>query len=64
MLSTPEDLQDTNNNQTLKQRWAKAVIIKGTQKYHCFENDPTSNNYLLVRYFSSSDEFKRVKISK
>lgn len=64
LLSTPEDLQDTNNNQTLKQRWAKAVVIKGTQKYHCFENDPTSDNHLLVRYFSSSDEFKRVKISK
>ena len=63
-LSTPEDLEETNKNSTLKQRWANAQQIKGTQKFHCFEVDKTSTKHLFVRYFSSSDEFKRVKISK
>ena len=64
LLSTSEDLQETNNNDCLKQRWSNAVQIKGTQKYHCFEHDPNSTKHLFVRCFSSSDEFKRVKTSK
>lgn len=64
LLSTSEDLQETNNNEILKQRWASAVQIKGTQKFHSFEHDPNSTKHLFVRYFSSSDEFKRVKSCK
>ena len=64
LLSTQEDLEETNSNPTLKQRWTNAVPVKGTQKFHTFEVDPASNKHLFVRYFSSSDEFKKVKISK
>ena len=62
-LSTQEDLEEMTNNPTLKQRWTNAVQVKGTQKFHTFEVDPASIKHLFVRYFSSSDEFKKVKIS-
>ena len=48
----------------LEPRWSKSQTVAGTQKFHHYEVDPEDINYLNVKYFSSSNVTKRVKLTK
>ena len=50
------------NDEVLKNRWDTALQIKGTQSYHDFRVDTADNRFLFVRHYTSSEEYKRVKI--
>ena len=59
---TTEDIQKVLNDEVLKNRWDTALQIKGTQSYHDFRVDTADNRFLFVRHYTSSEEYKRVKI--
>ena len=61
---TTEDIQKVLNDKVLKKRWDTALQIKGTQSYHDYRVDTADNRFLFVRHYTSSEEYKRVKIRK
>ena len=63
MMMSAEDLQEIRENETLKQRWAKAVQIKGTHGYHAFLPDE-DKGYMRVKHYALSTEYKKVKVLK
>ena len=63
-LVRPEDIQEVLNNQAIVDRWENAIQIKGTQSYHDYRVDTNDNRFLFVRHYTSSEEYKRVKIRK
>ena len=62
LLVTTEEIDKTAL--TLEERWKNASTIKGTQKFHHYEVDKTDSNFLFVKYFSTSNYTKRVRIIK
>ena len=61
-ILTKEEIDRTEKE--LELRYDNAVPVKGTQKYHNFEVDPSDNNFLFVKPFSESKQTIRVRINK
>ena len=64
MIVTTEDYDRVKNNKMLQSRWQKKKTIEGTQSNHDYQCDPTDKNFLIVRPYSSCDQFKRVRLTK
>ena len=63
-ILTTEDIQEVLNNQAIVDRWENAIQIKGTHSYHDYRVDTNDNRFLSVRHYTSSEEYKRMKIRK
>ena len=63
-ILTTEEIQEVLNNQAIVDRWENAIQIKGIQSCHDYRVDTNDNIFLFVRHYTSSEEYKRVKIRK
>ena len=64
MIVTTQDYENIRKNEKLQSRWSKAKTVDGTQVSHDFRCDPNDKNFLLVRPYTSCEEFRRIRLTK